>query len=94
MKDSRAKLFPVILMLVAGSITSFMTYYFEYEIKTALLVLLSVLLIFYIIGLVVINVIAAFDKKNAEEIAAREAEEREKEQAESSQEENTGSVEE
>ena len=74
MKNTRLKLFPALLMLIAGSITSIMTYYFQYEIKTALLVLLSVLLVFYIIGLVVINVIGSFDKKNAEEIAAKEIE--------------------
>lgn len=77
MNNTRLKLFPSILMLVAGSITSIMTYYFQYEIKAALLILLSVLLVFYVIGLVVIKVIGNFDKKNAEEIAAREAKEAE-----------------
>ena len=75
MKSKRMKMFPLIIMLIAGSVTSIMTYYFEYEIKTALLVLLSVLLIFYLLGLLLINVIVSFDKKNEEERIAREQEE-------------------
>ena len=75
MKSKRMKMFPLILMLVAGSFTSIMTYYFQYEIKTALLVLLSVLLVFYCLGLLLVNVIASFDKKNEEERLAKEQEE-------------------
>ena len=75
MKSRRMKLFPLIVMLVAGSFTSIMTYYFQYEIKTALLVLLSVLLVFYLLGLLLINVIVSFDKKNEEERLAKEQEE-------------------
>lgn len=66
---------PFLLMLSAGSITSIMTYIFQYEIKTALLVLLSVLLVFYCLGLLLVNVIISFDKKNEEERKARELEE-------------------
>ena len=65
---------PFILMLSAGSITSIMTYIFQYEIKTALLVLLSVLLVFYCMGLLLVNVIVSFDKKNEEERIAKEQE--------------------
>ena len=75
MKSKKMKMFPLILMLVAGSFTSIMTYYFQYEIKTALLVLLSVLLVFYCMGLFLVNVIVSFDKKNEEERKAREQEE-------------------
>ena len=75
MKSKRMKMFPLILMLVAGSFTSIMTYYFQYEIKTALLVLLSVLLVFYLLGLLFVNVIVSFDKKNEEERKAKEQEE-------------------
>lgn len=75
MKNTRMKMFPLILMLVAGSFTSIMTYYFQYEIKTALLVLLSVLLVFYLLGLLLVNVIVSFDKKNEEERKAKEKEE-------------------
>ena len=75
MKNTRMKMFPLILMLVTGSFTSIMTYYFQYEIKTALLVLLSVLLVFYLLGLLLVNVIVSFDKKNEEERKAKEKEE-------------------
>ena len=50
MNHKKMKNIPFILMLSAGSITSIMTYIFQYEIKTALLVLLSVLLVFYCFG--------------------------------------------
>ena len=75
MKSKRMKMFPLMLMLVAGSFTSIMTYYFQYEIKTALLVLLSVLLIFYLLGLFLVNVIVSFDKKNEMERIMKEREE-------------------
>ena len=75
MKSRRMKMFPLIVMLVAGSFTSIMTYYFQYEIKTALLVLLSVLLVFYLLGLFLVNVIISFDKKNEEARLAKEREE-------------------
>ena len=80
MKTKRIRKFPLILMLVAGSFTSIMTYYFQYEIKTALLVLLSVLLIFYLLGLFLVNVIDSFDKKNEEERLKKEKAEKEQEE--------------
>ncbi len=92
MKSKRMKMFPLILMLVAGSITSIMTYYFQYEIKAALLVLLSVLLVFYLLGLLLINVIVSFDKKNEEERRAKEEEEGLVVEKDSIQEEMTGSA--
>ena len=75
MKSKKMKMFPLIVMLTAGSVTSIMTYYFQYEIKTALLVLLSVLLVFYLLGLLLVNVIVTFDKRNEEERIAKELEE-------------------
>ena len=75
MNHKKMKSIPFILMLSAGSITSIMTYIFQYEIKTALLVLLSVLLVFYCFGLLLVNVIISFDKKNEEEQRAKELEE-------------------
>ena len=80
MKKKRIRKFPLILMLVAGSFTSIMTYYFQYEFKTALLVLLSVLLIFYLLGLFLMNVIESFDKKNEEERLKKEKLEKEQEE--------------
>ena len=75
MNHKKMKNIPFILMLSAGSITSIMTYIFQYEIKTALLVLLSVLLVFYLLGMLLVNVIVSFDKKNEEERKAKEKEE-------------------
>lgn len=75
MNHKKMKNIPFILMLSVGSITSIMTYIFQYEIKTALLVLLSVLLVFYCFGLLLVNVIISFDKKNEEEQRAKELEE-------------------
>lgn len=75
MNYKKMKNIPFIFMLIAGSITSIMTYIFQYEIKTALLVLLSVLLVFYCFGLLLVNVIISFDKKNEEERKAKELEE-------------------
>ena len=89
MKSKRVRKFPLILMLVAGSFTSIMTYYFQYEIKTALLVLLSVLLIFYLLGLFLANMIESFDKANEKE--RLEKERLEKEQAAKEQEEKNAS---
>ena len=75
MKTRRQKYIPFIVMLSAGSITSIMTYFFQYEIKAALLVLLSVLLVFYLLGLLLVNVIVSFDQNNEEERKAKEMEE-------------------
>ena len=75
MNHKKIKNIPFILMLSAGSITSIMTYIFQYEIKTALLVLLSVLLVFYCLGLLLIRVIQSFDEKIEEERKAKELEE-------------------
>ena len=75
MNHKKMKNIPFILMLSAGSITSIMTYIFQYEIKTALLVLLSVLLVFYCLGLLLIRVIQSFDEKIEEERKAKELEE-------------------
>jgi len=48
--DRKLKSLPLILMLIAGAVTSIITYILHYEGKTALLILLAVLLLFYVIG--------------------------------------------
>jgi len=58
------KLLPPILMLVAGLITSIRTFYLNYDIKTALIILLVVLIIFYILGSIIKYVLDVFDKQN------------------------------
>lgn len=74
MKNKRLRLFPLTLMLFAGSIASIMTYYFQYELKQALIILLSVLLVFYIFGLIFVTVISNFDRQNEEKRLAEEQE--------------------
>lgn len=63
---------PVILMLLAGLITSIITFVFHYEKKAALWILTGVLIAFYILGLFVKHVLDKFYKQ----IAQREIEER------------------
>ena len=58
------KLFPPILMLVAGLITSIRTFYLKYDTKTALIILLVVLIVFYILGSVIKFILDVFDKQN------------------------------
>ena len=67
--STRMKLLPVIIMLLAGACTSVITWLLGYDSKTAVWVLVGVLVFFYIIGLIVQKVIWKFE----EEIAAKEA---------------------
>lgn len=48
--NRKLKMLPILFMLVAGAVTGIITYILEYEGKTALIILLAVLLLFYIIG--------------------------------------------
>ena len=48
--DRKLKMLPVVFMLIAGAVTGIITYILQYEGKTALLILLAVLLLFYVIG--------------------------------------------
>lgn len=68
--DKRLKMFPVFLMLLAGATTSIITYALNYEGKTALLILLAVLLFFYIVGSLFRNMLIRFEK----ELQAKEEE--------------------
>ena len=61
--DKRLKMFPVFLMLLAGAITSIITYALNYEGKTALLILLAVLLFFYVVGSLFKNMLIRFEKE-------------------------------
>lgn len=64
--DKKLKMVPVILMLIAGATTSVITYALNYEGKTALLILLGVLLFFYIAGSLFCNMLIRFEKEQAE----------------------------
>ena len=66
---------PIILMLTAGAVTSIITYILHYEGKTALLILLGVLLLFYIIGFLFQKMIYRFEDEIAEEEKMRLEEE-------------------
>ncbi|MBQ3105374.1 MAG: hypothetical protein IJC59_05890 [Lachnospiraceae bacterium] len=75
MKKGKLKLLPPIVMLLAGSITAILTYYFKYEIKAALIILLSVLLVFYFIGSIFAGIVFSFNKAIWEEEQKKKEEE-------------------
>lgn len=66
--DRKLKMMPVVFMLTAGAITGIITYILQYEGKTALLILLAVLLLFYVIGFLFRKMIWGFE----DEIAKKE----------------------
>lgn len=59
--DRKLKMLPLIFMLIAGAVTSIITYILQYEGKTALLILLAVLLLFYVIGFLFRKMIWQFE---------------------------------
>ena len=65
--SKRLRMLPAFLMLIAGTITSSITYVLHYEGKTALTILLGVLLLFYIIGKLFQMMIARFENQVKEE---------------------------
>jgi len=69
--DGKLKTLPLILMLTAGAVTSIITYILHYEGKTALLILLAVLLLFYVIGLLFQKMIYKFEDEVARQEKAR-----------------------
>ena len=60
----KRKYLPLILMLTAGVITCIITCIREYSILAKLTCLLIVLIVFYIIGLSVKNMLDMFERKN------------------------------
>ena len=73
--DRKLKTLPLVFMLIAGAVTSIITYILHYEGKTALLILLAVLLLFYVIGLLFQKMIYRFEDENAKAEKARLEEE-------------------
>ena len=61
--NKKLKMLPAFLMLAAGAVTSIITYLLHYEGKTALKILLGVLLLFYIIGFLFQKMILRFEKQ-------------------------------
>lgn len=64
--EKRFKMLPVILTLSTGAITSIITYSLNYDGKTALLILLGVLLFFYIAGSLFRRMILRFEAEQEE----------------------------
>ena len=65
--SKRLKMLPAFLMLSAGAVTSIITYILQYEGKTALTILLGVLLLFYVLGKLFQKMIYNFEQQIAEE---------------------------
>lgn len=73
--NQNLRMLPVYLMLFAGATTSIITYALHYEGKTALLILLGVLLFFYIFGSMFVQMIFRFEKEQEEKERIRLEEE-------------------
>lgn len=80
-RAKRRKLIPPFIMLLAGAITSITMRMLHYDMKTMLIILLSVLLGFYIAGCVIKGMLDRFEKQ-IEEADMEEGEVIEKELAE------------
>lgn len=61
----KRKLIPPIVMLTAGLITSIATFWQRYPVKTALFILLAVLIVFYILGFILMKVLDSFEKEES-----------------------------
>lgn len=73
--NKKHKNLPVYLMLITGAVTGIITYLLQYEGKTALLILLGVLLFFYIAGSLFAGLINRFEKEQDEKERKRLEEE-------------------
>lgn len=60
----KLKMLPAFIMLLAGALTSIITYLVHYETKIALIILLCVMLLFYILGVILQKLIVSFEKAN------------------------------
>lgn len=74
----KKKQLPLVIMLIAGAITSILTYMMDYPIKDMLLSVFIVLLIFYGLGSILKYVLDSFERQNRE-AALKEGEVIEKE---------------
>jgi len=77
----KTKQIPLIVMLLAGAVTSICARLMRYELETTLWILLLVLIVFYIVGCFIKKTIESFERA----AAAREAEERAKAEAEAAE---------
>lgn len=65
--SKQLKLLPAFIMLVAGALTSILTFYSGYDTKDALVILLIVLIVFYILGAILQRLIFKFEEANKPE---------------------------
>ncbi len=75
----KRKQLPLLLMLVAGAVTTITVYFRGLGLTTMLIALLAVLLVFYVIGSFIVYMLDSFDKKNEEQAVSDEGEVIEKE---------------
>lgn len=87
----KRKMVPIFLMLLAGAITSIITFIKDYELTKMLWTLLVVLIVFYALGVVIQKTLNLFDAQieEAEKKAKEAEEEKEKENEEPVGEEET-----
>ncbi|MCR5720607.1 MAG: hypothetical protein K6F84_08575 [Lachnospiraceae bacterium] len=62
------KIIPLLFMLSAGALTCIITWVKAYPMLNRLIILLSVLILFYIFGSVLVSVLNYFDKQNEESL--------------------------
>ncbi len=60
----KRNLIPPFIMLLAGSISSLIMYFTNYNVRDMLIILLAVLVVFYLIGLLIKSMMDSFDKVN------------------------------
>ena len=65
---------PLLLMLIAGAITSITVYMKGLGLKTMLIALLAALVAFYFLGSIIVSILDGFDKRNAMMKLAEEGE--------------------
>lgn len=62
--SDQLRFLPATIMLLAGAVTSIITYCVGYSSKAALLILLLVLIVFYILGTILQRLIFKFEEAN------------------------------
>lgn len=66
------KVMPVILMLLAGALTSLLAYFRGFGLKKMLLALMAAMVVFFLMGSIIRMILDNFDKKNEEAEKAKE----------------------
>lgn len=71
--SNQLRFLPAFIMLLAGAVTSIITYCVGYSSKSALIILLLVLLVFYILGAILQKLILKFEEANKPKQKSEEA---------------------